>query len=75
MKNNNGPQEDRVDELVEMIDRLMAQGDGRVTVKADEFSAGMQVSTYRTTDCGESGAKGACCQPTELDDEDGYQKG
>lgn len=56
----------KVNELVEMIDRLMAGGDGHVTINADEFAEGLNVKTYRTSDCG-TGGKSACCQPTEDD--------
>lgn len=55
----------KVNELVEMIDRLMAEGDGHITISADELAEGMNVKTYRTSDCGADGTKGACCQPTE----------
>lgn len=57
-----------LDELVEMIDKLMESGDGHLTIDVDELQEGMKVKTYRSNDCGTS--KGACCQPTELQDEE-----
>ncbi len=59
---------DSADELVQMIDALMQQGGGRVTVKTDESTQGIKVDTYVSTDCAD-GAKGACCQPNEKDEE------
>ena len=56
------------DELVKMIDALMAQGGGRVTVTADDSSQGIKVNTYVSSDCAD-GTKGACCQPNEIDEE------
>jgi len=53
----------RIDELVEMIDRLMAGGDGHINVSADELAEGLKVQTCRSSDCGTG--KSACCQPTE----------
>ena len=67
MRIDAGLEDENVDSLVEMIDRLMEQGDGRVNVRTDENSQGIRVDTYSTTDC--SGAKGACCQPNEKDEE------
>ncbi len=59
-----------------MIDRLMEQGGGRVSVTADETAQGIKVDTFISTDCGADGAKGACCQPNEKDDGfDDKQKG
>lgn len=59
-----------VNELVEMIDRLIDGGDGHLTVNVDENAEGMKVTTYRTTDCGKDGKKGACCQPNEKSEDD-----
>lgn len=71
MKNEPMNEKDRVDELVDMIDILMQQGDGRVTVTADEHTQGMKVTTFVSTDRA-CGANGACCQPNEgLDDDIG----
>ena len=63
------------DELVEMIDALMSKGGGRVIVKTDDNASGIKVDTFVSTDCAD-GAKGACCQPNEKDEEfDDRQKG
>lgn len=59
-------EEKRVEELVSMIDRLMAEGDGHVNVSAGEGGEDMSVSTCRSSDCG----TGACCQPNEEAPED-----
>ncbi len=66
MKLNIPEDEQRVDELVAMIDQLMAQGDGHVNINAEELlenggEGGLNVMTYRSSDCG----TGACCQPNE----------
>lgn len=76
MKREAETESERVDELVELIDRLMQQGDGRVTVTADEQAQGLRVSTFTSTDCAGT-VKGACCQPNEKTDEgsDDLQKG
>ncbi|MBP1537165.1 MAG: hypothetical protein ILA17_04750 [Ruminococcus sp.] len=55
------------DELVDMIDRLMQQGGGRVIVRTDDSAQGIKVNTFVSTDCAD-GAKGACCQPNEKDE-------
>ncbi len=58
-----------LDELVDLIDRLMDGGDGHISITSDELAEGVKIDTYRSNDCGTS--KGACCQPTEqLEDED-----
>lgn len=62
--------ESQVNELVEMIDRLMENGGGHLTIDVDETAEGLNVKTYSTTDCGCDG-KTACCQPTEEDAVDG----
>ncbi len=75
MNSNDNDIDRSADELVEMIDKLMQQGGGRVNIKADDSADGIRVSTFISTDCAD-GAKGACCQPTELDAEpDETQKG
>ena len=62
-------EEGELDELVSMIDRLMKQGSGHLTIDIDENENGIKVNRYSTTECG--GKPGACAQPTELaDDED-----
>ncbi|MBR1563304.1 MAG: hypothetical protein IJ645_08880 [Ruminococcus sp.] len=53
----------QLDELVEMIDKLIASGDGHLTVSVEEGENGMKVKRYSSTDC--TGEKSACCQPTE----------
>ena len=58
-----------VDELVSLIDRLIEQGDQRVHLQVDKLEEGIKIRTAMSDDCGTK--KGACCQPTELmDDED-----
>ncbi len=59
MKNNN------VDELVEMIDKLMGEGNGHINVIVDENEERIKVETSKSNDCG----LGACSQPTELEEE------
>ncbi|MBQ8967505.1 hypothetical protein [Ruminococcus sp.] len=58
-------EDDKVEELVAMIDELITKGDGHVNVKAGEVTsedgATLNVQTFRTNDCG----TGACCQPNE----------
>lgn len=57
-----------LDELVDIIDRLMEQGDGHISINVDESAEGFNVKTFRSNDCG---TKGACCQPNEkIDDDD-----
>jgi hypothetical protein len=55
-------------ELADLIDQLMAQGSGHVNIESNANGDGLRVATVKSTDC--SGKKGACCQPTELDDEE-----
>jgi hypothetical protein len=62
-KDENGEPED----LVSVIDKLMADGSGRLTVNFDELEKGITFTTTNSTDCG---ALGACAQPTELLDEE-----
>ena len=59
----------KVNELVELIDRLIAGGDGHITVNAEDIlrskkenetqEGDIRVKRYRSSDCG----TGACCQP------------
>ncbi|WP_024855918.1 hypothetical protein [Ruminococcus albus] len=60
----------KVNELVEMIDRLMAGGEGHINIDAEALLKAkregqdepeMTVQTFRSNDCG----TGACCQPNE----------
>ncbi len=60
----------KVNELVEMIDKLMASGEGHINIDADALlkakkegqdDVELNVQTFRTNDCG----TGACCQPNE----------
>lgn len=66
-------EDERVEELVAMIDELMAKGDGHVNVRAGGAVPGedsLDVQTVRSNDCT---MLGACCQPNENapdDDED-----
>lgn len=72
---NIGRDDDEVNQLVEMIDKLMTEGDGHLSIEVDENAdGGLHVKTYRTSDCGTDG-KSACCQPTEedaVDNKDDY---
>ena len=56
--------EAQVNELVDVIDRLMMGGQGHLTIDIDETEEGLNVKTYSTSDCD---GKTACCQPTEED--------
>lgn len=55
-------------ELADMIDKLMASGNGSVNIVATEDGEGLSVTTVNSRECG--GKKGACCQPTELETEE-----
>lgn len=55
-------------ELADMIDKLMADGNGSVNISALDGGNGFSVTTVNSRECG--GKKGACCQPTELETED-----
>ncbi len=55
-------------ELANIIDDLMQQGTGHGNVDISQENGSVSVSTCRSNDC--SAKKGACCQPTELLDED-----
>ena len=54
-------------ELVDVIDKLMGEGNNTINVKASNEGGfkvdGIKIQTFNTSDCG---IKGACCQPTEL---------
>ncbi|SDB17332.1 hypothetical protein SAMN02910317_00905 [Ruminococcaceae bacterium FB2012] len=60
-------EEGELDDLVSMIDQLMEQGSGHLTIDIDEGENGVKVHRFSTTDCGKTGA---CAQPTELTDDD-----
>jgi hypothetical protein len=62
-KENNGEPED----LVSVIDKLMADGSGHLTVDLNHMEDGIKFTTTNSTDCGKIGA---CAQPTEIFDED-----
>lgn len=51
-------------ELADLIDRLMENGSGHVNITAGDDRECFTVETVKSSDC--NGAKGACCQPTEL---------
>lgn len=53
-----------LDELVSIIDRLIEQGDQKVHLQVDNLEDGIKIRTTLSDDC--STSKGACCQPTEL---------
>lgn len=55
-------------ELADMIDKLMAGGNGSVSISALEGEEGFSVTTVNSRECGNK--KGACCQPTELEIEE-----
>ncbi|MBR6046187.1 MAG: hypothetical protein IKP47_11185 [Ruminococcus sp.] len=52
-----------LDELVEMIDLLIEQGSGHLTIDVDETAEGVKINRYSATECGSKPA--ACCQPNE----------
>lgn len=55
------------EELAELIDQLMADGSGHVNIFSGE-GAQITVDTVKSAEI--CGIKGACCQPTELSDEE-----
>jgi len=55
------------EELVELLDKLMAGGSGHVNIFSSENGESLNVETVNSTDCG---IKGACCQPNEKTAED-----
>lgn len=57
-------------ELADLIDELMARGSGHVNIISAENIGELTVETVRSTDCGTGAARGACCQPTEFDDDE-----
>ena len=58
-------EQDKSDELVDMIEKLMEDGSGHLTISEDDLmGGGMSVKTYRSMDC--SMGNMACCQPTEF---------
>ncbi|WP_295217395.1 hypothetical protein [Ruminococcus sp.] len=60
---------DKSDELVDMIEKLMEDGSGHLTISEDDLMGdGMSVKTYRSMDCSKGSM--ACCQPTEFIDEE-----
>ena len=61
--------EGQVNELIEMIDKLIDEGGGHLTIDVDEMSEGLKVKTFRSNDCGK---KGAGCQPNEKVDDDEF---
>lgn len=64
----NDDENGQVDELVGLIDRLIEQGDEKIHLQVDKLQDGIKIKTSVSNDCGTN--KGACCQPTELMDED-----
>lgn len=60
--NNNPSDDQKVQELVAMLDQLMSQGGGHVNVRVDEQNAPVQVETTRSTDCASGNM--ACQIPT-----------
>ena len=66
--NNKTPAAEKASELAEMIDKLMAGGNGSVNISALDGGDGFSVTTVNSREC--SGKKGACCQPTELETEE-----
>lgn len=72
---NYNDDESRINELIDMIDRLMAEGGGHVNVTSEgviaENDDTISVQTFRSNDCGTN--KGACCEPNaELDDDEDF---
>ncbi|MCD7811369.1 MAG: hypothetical protein LUD57_06290 [Ruminococcus sp.] len=65
---NDNKNAEKAAELAEMIDKLMASGNGSVNISALEDGDGYSVTTVNSRECG--GKKGACCQPTELETEE-----
>ncbi len=59
----NGEPED----LVSVIDKLMADGSGHLNVDLSNLENGITFTTVNSTDCGKLGA---CAQPTELLEDD-----
>ena len=59
-----------IDELVSIIDRLIEQGDQRIHLQVDKLEDGIKIKTTVSDECDTK--KGACCQPTELMDEEDF---
>ena len=59
---------EQTDALVDMIEQLMENGSGHLVVSEQDSQEGLRVDTYRSMDCAIGNQ--ACCQPTELMDED-----
>lgn len=57
-ENSNGEPED----LASVIDKLMADGSGHLTVDLNNMEDGITFTTVNSSDCGKLGA---CAQPTE----------
>jgi len=53
---------------VDMIEQLMENGSGHLVVTEQDTQEDLRVDTYRSMDCAIGNQ--ACCQPTELMDED-----
>jgi len=68
IEKNNNKDAEKASELAEMIDKLMASGNGSVNISALNDGEGFSVTTVNSRECG--GKKGACCQPTELETEE-----
>ncbi len=64
----NLPGDINAEELAEMIDKLMAGGNGSVNIVATDEGDGFTVTTVNSRECGTK--KGACCQPNELEPEE-----
>lgn len=64
-KDGNGEE----DELVSVIDKLMSDGSGRLTVDFSDLENGITFTTSKSSDCLKTGA---CAQPNEkyIDEED-----
>ncbi len=56
MKNN------EIDDLVALIDKMVADGTGHINIKTNDQSDEIIVDTCNSTDCSD----GACKQPTEI---------
>ena len=62
-------EQDKSDELVDMIEKLMEDGSGHLTISEDDLMGeGLNVKTYRSMDC--SYVKMDCFQQTEFIEDD-----
>lgn len=71
MSEQSRSEDQKVQELVAMLDQLMDQGGGHVTVQVEDPQAAPKVETSRSTDC--AAGNQACAVPTlhrGIDDED-----